>query len=188
MGRVRNTQQWKGHVPPEMIEDKGLPGKLYFPEPKVVNIIVKRSAGSPKVSILDANSKWSEVRLESTRALRDFNKSGELVEYQMGILPQMTEIREYVKACEIGGFGTGAVVARRWCADWRWETPQQWGVIVGVKVYTANTYNNETYSPFTVRWFDKSGTEDQCWAEDLYVIHSCLSKSLLGELIEAQND
>lgn len=180
-------RRFKGYVPQEMLEDPGLPGKLYFEQPSVVDIMVRRSPDGTKVMTMDASSRVSSVRLASTVVIRDFNQK-EPVEYFMSIRPDLGEIKEYLKKAEVGGFGLGSIVARRWCADWRWETCQQWGLIVGVRNYTANTFADELYSPFTVRWLDKTTPEEGCWAEDLYVIHTCMGKGMLTEIVEAQQE
>lgn len=180
-------RRFKGHVPQEMIEDPGVPGKLYFEQPRVVDIVVRRGPAGTKVITMDASSRVSPVRLASTTEMRDFNRK-DPVEYKMGIRPDMDEIKGYLRSAEIAGFGLGSIVARRWCADWRWETCQQWGLVVGVRSYTANTFNDEVYSPFTVRWFDKITPEEGCWAEDLYVVHTCMTKGMLTEIVEAQQE
>src|ERR1700744_4054343 len=122
-------RRFKGHVPQEMIEDPGLPGKLYFEMPQMRDLIIRRVEGSNKVSIIDAEIRYGPCRLASTVAMRDFNRK-EPIEYELGIRPTLEDIKRYLRAAEIAGYGLGTIVARRWCADWRWETCQQWGVIV----------------------------------------------------------
>lgn len=180
-------RRYKGHVPQEMLEDQGVPGKLYFEMPQVRDLVIRRHEGSTKVSIIDADSRLSACRLASTVALRDFSQK-DLIDYELGVRPTLEEIKFYIRAAEIAGFGMGSIVARRWCADWRWETCQQWGMITQVHAYTANEYNGETYAPFTVRWLDRTTPEDKAWAEDLFVIHACMSKNLLASIVEEQEE
>ncbi len=178
-------RRFKGHVPPEMLEDQGVPGKLYFDRPQVIDIVVTRESGSNKVITMDANSQVSPVRLASSRQFRDFNRK-EPVEYMMGLRPSIEEIRTYMKWAEIQGFALGSVVARRWCGKWRWTIANEWGVILGCKNYIPTF--EESYAPFGVRWFNKpaTGPDEGCWAEDLYLVHQCLSDTLLESIIEDQ--
>lgn len=177
-------QRFKGHIPTEMEDDKGLPGKLYFEEPMVVDIAVVRNGNN--VSTVDLSATTGPVRLASSVLLRDFHRNKPVM-YQMGLRPQLSEIQEYIKAAEIMGYGLGSIVARRFCADWRYETPFEWGAIMGVRAYMANV-DDQHYAPFTVRWFNRNNPEEGAWAEDLYVIHQCLSRQLLNSIIEDQQE
>ena len=175
-------RRYKG-VPPEMVDDKGIPGKLYFEEPQVVNITVVRSGTN--VSTIDLSATAGPCRLASTVQMRDFNRNSD-IQYRCGLKPTLKEIQEYIKWAEIQGFGLGAIVARRWCADWRYETPFEWGAIMGCKTYMVSALESGTWSPFTVRWFNRNMNEEGAWCEDLYVIHQTLSKDLLASIIEDQ--
>jgi hypothetical protein len=176
-------RRWKSHIPAEMVEDMGLPGKLYFDRPQVIDITTSRDGGSTKVITQDVRALSGPVRLASTRGLHDFKKI-EVVEYHAPLRPSIEEISSYMKWAEISGFGNGAVVARRWCADWRWESPFQWGVILGNRLYPPAM--EDSYAPFSVQWFDKNQGTETAWAEDLLLIHQCLSKQLLESLVEEQ--
>lgn len=177
-------RRYKG-VPQEMEDDKGIPGKLYFDKPQVFDISVIRDTVGNKVSTVETGALDGPVRLESTRQLRDFSKR-ELVHYRMGLRPNLEQINEYIKWAEVQGFAQGAVVARRWCADWRTETVHEWGVIIGCRAYTHGSHEPGFYSPFTVRWFQTRLGEEGVWAEDLYLIHQALSKDLLRSILEEQ--
>jgi len=177
-------RRYKG-VPPEMEEDKGIPGKLYFEKPQVFDIVRVVDPVSNNVSTIDPSATTGPVRLSSTRALRDFTKNSE-VSYRIGQRPNLPEIQDYIRWAEIQGFGMGAVVARRWCAYWRAEATSQWGVITGCQVYTVASSSSELYTPFQVQWFDKGLPTEGVWAEDLYIVHQHLSKSLLTSILEEQ--
>lgn len=179
-------RRYNGQVPAEMLEDLGIPGKLYFEKPQVIELAVKRDERSNQVITTDLHSTEGPCRLKSTLSLHDFKKKGENIEYQCSLRPTLEEIHEYLRLAEIQGFGMGAVVARRHCADWRWETPYAWGVILGQMAYVPSQSSDVVWAPFTIRWFDKQMGEEPAWAEDLYVIHQCLSKDLVASIVEEQ--
>jgi hypothetical protein len=172
-------------VPKEMEDDLGIPGKLYFDKPQVMEISVKRE--NNKVITQDLMAVEGSCRLKSTRELRDFVHR-DVITYRVSQRPTVEEIHDYMKWAGIQGFGNGAVVARRWSAPWRWETPYQWGVILGCKLYPQGPNDADPWAPFVIRWFDITGVQEPAWAEDLFLIHQQLSKDLLISIVEEQGD
>jgi hypothetical protein len=167
-----------------MENDQGIPGNRYFEYPKVIDIAIVRNGNN--VSTLDPSSCESPVRLASSVGMRDFNRK-EPVTYGLSLRPTSAQkIGDYLKQKEIEGFGLGAVVARRWCADWRYQTCFEWGAIMGVKTYCLGSHEPGFYAPFIVRWFNRNMNEEGAWPEDLYLIHQALSKNLLESIIEDQ--
>lgn len=167
-----------GNIPEEMLEDQGIPGKLYFAKPMVIEIPSKHS---------DTSTMVSTVRTLSTQRLRDFNHNCNATSYRCSQRPTAAELKDYLHWAEIQGFGLGAVVARRFCAHWRAEAHHQWGVIIGCIGFSHPTSPNQPWAPFVVQWFSKEfGQAEPTWAEDLYVIHQSLSKNLLNSILEEQ--
>lgn len=166
-------------------EDKGLPGKLYFEEPVVMDITVVRNGTN--VSTIDLSATEGPCRLASSVLLRDYHRKAP-VRYRCGLRPQLPEITAYIKWAEIQGFGLGAIVARRHCADWRYETPFEWGAIMGCRSYQVSNMTDEHWAPFTVRWFNRNQPEEGAWVEDLYLINQSLSRDLLASIIADQQE
>ena len=178
-------KRYKGSIPEEMLEDQGLPGKLYFEEPVVINIAVVRNGTN--VSTVNASDTEGPIRTLSIRGMRDFTKK-EHNSYRVGQRPNREEITDYLKWANIQGFGNGAVVARRFCAPWRAESHYQWGVILGEHNYEIPPHSHDMWYPYRVQWFDKGVNAEGAWAEDLFVIHQSLSRNLLDSILEEQQE
>jgi hypothetical protein len=178
-------RRYKGPVPEEMQDDLGIPGKLYFEKPSVVDISVIR-AGKQAMTV-DTKSLESPCRLASTRDKYDFIFKDKVhsIKYHAPQRPTANEMNEYLKQAEIHGYGKGTVVARKWCSGWRYRTHIQWGVILDVNRYLMA--NDTVWTPFSILWLDPQGpNREAAWAEDLFVIHACLSDDLLDSIIEEQ--
>jgi hypothetical protein len=178
-------KRYKGSIPEEMLEDQGLPGKLYFEEPAVINIAVVRNGNN--VSTVNASDTEGPIRTLSIRGMRDFTKK-EHNSYRVGQRPNLDEITDYLKWANIQGFGNGAVVARRFCAPWRAESHYQWGVILGEHNYEIPPHSHDMWYPYRVQWFDRGVNAEGAWAEDLFVIHQSLSRNLLDSILEEQQE
>lgn len=180
MGRVRNAS-----VP----ADKGIPGKLYFDEPTVVNIegLNKPKNPFPQSGFVkietkaDAVAHANVVRLRSSHTLHNYLPPEDVV-YDMGRWPNQLEINAYLKASSIAGYDEGAIVCRRFQPKGRWKYPSQWGLII---VKHKISPGSSQYAPYAVKWF-ADATIESAWAEDLVVIHAALSMDLIRDIVEEQ--
>src|SRR5277367_1891790 len=130
-------RRYRGPVPQEMQDDLGIPGKLYFEKPKVVDISVIRNGKTTQT--MDVNSYSGPCRLASTREKYDFvfKDKDHKIRYHASLRPSADEMKEYLSQAEIHGYGKGSIVARRWGSDWRWSTVHEWGMIIDVNRYVT---------------------------------------------------
>lgn len=108
--------------------------------------------------------------------------------YDLPPNPESTNLASYFRKWEINGFGTGAIVTRRYQAPHSFKYYSNWGIILHCNEHP----NSGDYAPFQVRWFNplqgnKRWEYEKCWAEDLIVIHQCLSKEWIIDIVEAQD-
>jgi hypothetical protein len=177
VGRVRQITQ---------PVDNGDPGKFYFTEPEVIEIAGKPftpstpAAGFPRSSpTIDMNP--GRCRLRSSHELHGYTPPNNIV-YDMNQWPTQHMVKDYLKRNEIAGFGENSIVTRRFQNKGRWKYQHQWGVIILVcKVPPAATI----FAPYIVKWFSGEKTEP-AWAEDLVVVHACLTEELLSSIMEDQ--
>lgn len=191
MGRVRNARQLEP-------EDEGLPGKLYVPVPKVIEINTARPNLSSivladQIHNVDEEinrirfNRETPIRLKSTDQLTTdkFNKP----EKVMYALPQRPgtqhDVKRYHEQQRINGFGEGCVVARRWAALWRQTWHGYWGRIVRINEHVP-IQPYALFAPFAVKWFNIEGEPEPAWAEDLVLIHPFIDKSIINDILEAQ--
>lgn len=109
------------------------------------------------------------------------------VPYLLPQIPTTPDLNEYFRIQEINGFGEGAVVTRRYQPTHSFKYTTGWGIIINSNCYPRMA----PWGPFQVRWLNppfqnKKYEFEGCWAEDLVVIHSNLSKAMIIDLCEAQ--
>jgi hypothetical protein len=180
MGRVRHFSK-----------DQGEPGKFYFTEPELIEVkgraAVQVETTKPSHNIVTPFPKGNEIvtgrcRLESSHGLHEYHPPTDCV-YDLPEWPKPTQVPEYLRKMEVAGFGEGAIVTRRYQNQHRWKYPHQWGIIIIThKVIPSGS----PYKPFTIRWFDPNSKLESAWAEDLLIIHACLSPSMLQDIVECQ--
>lgn len=188
MGKRYRGPVLDGTEPVEGVETKG---KLYFEMPQVITIGKPKPTYTPvsssPASHVNGTVPNSVVRLDSSKqyAICPFHNQPKTVDYDLGLRPSYEELKRYLQKYEIMGYGKGSVVTRRYQTPWRYKDPHQWGIII----YTVNSaaYGTDFKGPYCVRWFDNvNQKEERAWAEDLVVIHTCLSKEMIEDILESQ--
>jgi hypothetical protein len=197
MGRVRNqrTITLDGTEPVEGVETKG---KLFFEKPiltvvgkeeiPVVQSYHHNSPMNTSRSIHDnvgnPNSKVGPVRLLSSHNYQvcTQERRPKEVEYALNQYPTHNQVLEYLKLKRVDGFGTGAVVARRYQNEWRYKVVHQWGIIM---FEIANPTMHQLWAPYSVKWLEGDVSE-KAWAEDLVVIHSHMDMDYITDILETQ--
>jgi hypothetical protein len=174
MGRVKRQ--------PEPV-DKGTPGMFYFEEPVVIKVPGKAKVMTfpTSTSGADALSKIGVCRLRSSYKMQQYDPPQDVV-YDLTEHPTQQEVREYFHKMTIGGFGEGAIVARRYAPKGRWKYFHQWGILVIEHTVPPSAGK---WAPYSVRWLNDNSVE-QAWAEDLVVIHSTLGEEMLTDIVESQ--
>lgn len=174
-------------VEEEMMEDMGVPGKLYFDKP-VLTLVTSFRDKLIDADGNDLNATEGPVRMKSVQEM--YKPKGE-VQYDLGQRPSQEEMAFYLAKWRVNGYGEGAVVSRRWTAPWRVRSVSEWGVIRREKNF--KDYQEQVpWAPYMVQWFDaKEGNYEsnweKCWAEDMICIQTCMDKGLLEDIIEAQD-
>jgi len=148
----------------------------FFPNPEVIEI----KGEAPM--LVETSKEVSNCRLKSSSKSRGYQPPSD-IEYALPPHPAFVDIREYLEKNEIKGYGTGAIVARRFALNWRWKFVSQWGVILIANRHTSGSF---PYAPYRVKWFDEQEPEEGAWAEDLIVIHPCVDESYLSDIVESQ--
>lgn len=173
MGRVRQQPV-----------DPGEPGHYYFEVPTVVNVAGKAKPFPETRSITTESAlAWvGRVRLRSSHVMHNYLPPDDVV-YELTEYPKQIDLNEYIRRMEVGGFGEGAVVTRRYQPKGRWRFQHQWGVIV--ITHTVVPSSAAPFKPYSVKWFNDMSIEP-AWAEDLIVIHSYLDEHLLKDIVESQ--
>lgn len=194
MGRVRNRGPiLDGTEPVEGVDTKD---KLFFEKP-ILTLVGKAEAyvssfpnnsGTSSVIKMEDNphALISKCRLATSRQYQICNSPPKEVTYALGQLPTAAQVTEYLHDKRIHGYGTGAVVTRRYQQDWRYRSVAQWGVIVHEIAYPQPT---TLWSPYSVIWFEAHNglSTEKAWAEDLVVIHAHVSDDLLDDILVSQN-
>lgn len=186
MGRVKPVSSTDG-LPEKTNSDGQKVSKLLFPKPDTFTIAGKEPVMEQVTTMITAAD--GNGVLETNTRLKSARESSfkifvpRFVKYEISEQPTIAQINDYCDQAEVEGFGTGAVVARRW-SGWNSKiaTPC-WGVIMLTRRYKDGT--DTPYSPFIVKWLNTNVAEG-AWKEDLLVIHQCLSGDLLCDLLEAQ--
>lgn len=183
-------------VEPDVVEeDHGIPGKLYFDKPKIIEMASFRKSAVPEFDPIGgryAQLGPEEFYLRETPVrLRSSHKQGpnynppESVVYPLSLRPTQEEATEYIRLRKVDGFGEGTIVARRYAEYWKAKWHGNWGIIKRVIGYVPHI-TSTPWNPYVVQWFEQQTSEESAWAEDLVVIHCTLDKDLLEDILEAQ--
>jgi hypothetical protein len=176
--------------------DMGIPGKLYFDKPQVINMSAYRKSDIPEVDPVsnsgrlgpdDFYLKETPIRMKSSKKFHDKqNPPPDIVEYALSQRPSQDEAADYLRINLINGFGEGAIITRRWQENWRFRWHGNWGMIVRV-VGNVPWQPTEAWSPYMVQWFERPDVPyEPAWAEDLVLLHTHLSKDLMESILESQ--
>lgn len=168
---------------PEIVEVKSQKPQLnkpYWPYP----VTKTESASTTKLRVCRMDSIYAnEVNSGTLKVPEKLT-----ILYDLPPRPDEKDLKEYIRKWEISGFGTGAVVTRRYQNEFAFKYHSNWGIILSKNEYP----NSPDFAPFMVRWFNplqgnKRWEYEKCWAEDLIVIHQCLSDQLIIDICEAQD-
>lgn len=169
-------------------------GKVYFEIPEVIVVEHPSTVGAAKVvqlmrdpdpvldiaGALEGPVRTASCNFDSANSRPD--GCPQTVRYACSQKPKISDINEYLTRNEINGYGTGAIVARRWAYSWRFMYHGQWGII---DACNWTSLSHMKWNPYRVKWFE-SGMEEAAWAEDLIVIHANLSDELLMSIVAEQ--
>ncbi len=140
------------------------------PEPELTTIIT--STGDKR-----CRTKSIDRILHDTPGLLDAP-----ISYAISQQPSSSDLAEYLQRIEIDGYGEGAIVVPKWQrTEFAYLYPHQWGLIYHIHKHPVF---GPWWGPLQIKWGNNE-TEGS-WAEDLYVIHACLSKNLICDILEAQ--
>lgn len=150
------------------------------PPPPSVNLY---SRGPSPVNDVVGGTTSRIIRTKSMHQnMSIWNGAPTSVTYQIPEHPTKAELEEYLTRNEIHGYGEGAVVVGRWQRNgFGYVYPHQWGTIFHT---FRSPHHSPFWGPYQVKWFD--GQIESTWAEDLVVIHACLSKELLFDILSEQ--
>lgn len=194
MGRRARGPILDGTEPVEGVETAD---KVFFEKPRL--LVVGKAEPEPSYSFPRAHHTRSDpnapeedlsatvgrLRLLSSRNYQVCSTQPGDLEYQLSQNPTCEEVKDYLKKNRIDGYGTGAVVTRRYQNDWRFKHPSQWGVIM----YESGTPSpRQRWAPYTVYWFEPTTLlqNEKAWAEDLVIIHTHLDDSYLQDILYSQ--
>ena len=183
----------KAKIPEEPV-DQGTPGEYYFAEPKVISIPspkappVSNVSQFPRSTTTMGTASSSGVntygegicRLASSHTIKGYNPPRTL-EYHLGRWPRREDAIAYLDMMSVQGFGVGAIVCRKHQPMEDHPKVYLWGVILMVHNHTSSA----EYKPYLVKWFG-DGKVESTWAEDLYLVHARLDKTLFHDILESQ--
>jgi hypothetical protein len=177
------------------MEDCGIPGKLYFDKPQVIDMSAFRKSDIPEKDPVNGSTRLgadefyfrtTPIRMKSAVKFMGKEPMPDTIEYALPQRPTQEEAAEYIRVNGINGFGEGAIITRRWQENWRFRWHGNWGMIVRV-VGNVPWQTSEAWAPFVVQWFERPDVPfEYVWAEDLVLIHTHLSKDLMEGIFEAQ--
>jgi hypothetical protein len=193
-------RRWKPQLPEpdgtEPVEGIETKERVYFEKPTLVLVGKAEeeysarnhySGGTSRVNEFlredEARSLQSRVRLTSSRNVTMCTNQPDFVTYPLTMYPTYNEAQDYLKQNKIHGYGPGAIVTRRFANQWRFRNVHQWGVIL---YETGNPTFQQRWSPYEIKWFEAGSSTEKAWAEDLVIIHACLSDDVLTDLLECQ--
>lgn len=191
MGRRAKGPILDGTEPVEGVDTEG---RLFFEKP--ILTIVGKAVEEPRttygynrpnlaVATGDPKALTGPLRLLSSKNYTICIDPPKEVTYSMCQLPTFDQVREYLKVQRVAGFGTGAIVTRRYQQEWRYTSVNKWGLIEWEK---GNPTPNQLYAPYKVKWFEKHDgfEEEYAWAEDLVVIHTHMDNPFLKGILVSQ--
>jgi len=176
-------------------QDLGIPGKLYFDKPNVIDISTKRKGGLPLVDPITNNDNLGPEEFYTTvgkcRLKSSFNypttPPPKDIQYALTMRPLQNDAHEYVAYFRRKGYHTGAIVTRRYQPGYRHRWHSNWGIIQRVNG-NVPWYSQEAWFPYVVKWFNVENniSEEPAWGEDLILIHQALDEDLLEQILEEQ--
>jgi hypothetical protein len=184
----------KAKVSVEEPVDGGTPGEYYFAEPKVITIPSPKPAPSSNVSQFPrspstmgtayssgANTYGEGVcRMASCHTIKGYTPPNG-IEYHLGRWPSKLDASAYLDMMAVQGYGVGSIVCRKYQPLEDHPKVYLWGVILMVH----NHQTSAEYKPYLVKWFG-DGRVESAWAEDLYLVHARLDKTLFHDILESQ--